>query len=82
MSAKLVKHLFQLDPPTATVLASKLELFGAIFVFLLWLHPHFEDAREYFLAGALVALNPYLIYAHAGYSEPLYFTVACLGFGH
>jgi Mannosyltransferase (PIG-V) len=80
MSAVLLKHLLRLDPDTATVLASKLELFGAIYAFLLWLRPHLEDRSQYFFAGALVAFNPYLIYAHAGYTEPLYFMLACLGF--
>ena len=80
MSAVVLKHMFHIDPPTATVLASKLELFGAIFAFLLWLRPYLDDNNDRFVAGALVALNPYLIYAHAGYSEPLYFTLACLGF--
>ncbi len=80
MSATVLKHAFRMDPITATVLASKLELFGAIFAFVLWLRPYLDNNNERFFAGALVALNPYLIYAHAGYSEPLYFMLACLGF--
>lgn len=80
MSAVVLKHLLRLDPLSATVLASKFELFGAIFAFLLWLRPYVDTDNERFFAGALVALNPYLIYAHAGYSEPLYFLLLCLGF--
>jgi Mannosyltransferase (PIG-V) len=80
MSAAVVEHLLRLDPLSATVLASRLELFGAIFAFLLWLRPYFDNNNERYFAGALVALNPYVIYAHAGYSEPLYFMLACLGF--
>ena len=80
MSAAVLKSVFRVDPFTATVLASKLELFGAIYAFLLWLRPHLSGFQECFFAGSLVALNPYLIYAHAGYSEPLYLMIACLGF--
>ena len=79
-SAAALAQVFRLDPATATVLASKLELFAAIFAFLLWLTPHLENTDEYYLAGALVGLNPYFVYAHTGYSEPLYFALLCLGF--
>lgn len=80
MSAKACAAIFRLKTVAAAVLASKLELFGAILAFLLWLRPYLKNTNDYFFAGALVALNPYLIYAHAGYSEPLYFMLCCLGF--
>ena len=80
MSAVALKTVLRMDSTTATVLASKLELFGAIYAFLLWLRPYLDGFQECFFAGSLVALNPYLIYGHAGYSEPLYVLVACLGF--
>ena len=80
MSAKACAAIFRLKTAAAAVLASKLELFGAILAFLLWLKPYLKNTNDYFFAGALVAFNPYLIYAHAGYSEPLYFMLCCLGF--
>jgi len=80
LTGSACKYLFHLDAHTATVLAAKLEYFTAIFTFLLWMGPRLQGLNERFLAGMLVALNPYLIYGHAGYSEPLYFTLLCLGF--
>ncbi len=80
LSAMAVKHVFHLDPLAASVVAAKIEYLIAIFSFLLWLRPFLESLTEYFLAGSLIALSPYLIYGHAGYSEPLYFALACLGF--
>ncbi len=80
ISAKACQWLLHLDVATATVLASRLEYFTAILSFLVWMRPHLESLNEYFFAAALVALNPYLIYGHAGYTEPLYFTLCCLGF--
>jgi hypothetical protein len=74
------KYIFHRDAHMATVLAAKIEYFTAIFAFLLWMGPHLQSLNERFLAGMLVALNPYLIYGHAGYSEPLYFTLLCFGF--
>jgi hypothetical protein len=80
LTARACKYLFHLDVHTATVLAAKIEFFTAIFAFLLWMGPHLESLNERFLAGMLVAFNPYLIYGHVVYSEPLYFTLLCLGF--
>jgi hypothetical protein len=37
-------------------------------------------ATDRFKAGLLVAFNPYVIYAHAGYAEPLYFGLLALAF--
>ena len=39
-----------------------------------------DDLSEYFIAGGLVAFNPYVVYGHAGYSEALYFALAALAF--
>lgn len=80
LTGNACKHLFHLDAGTATVLASRIEYFAAILAFLLWMSPHLSGLNDRFFAGALVAFNPYLIYGHSGYSEPLYFTVCCLGF--
>jgi hypothetical protein len=80
LSARACQDAFHLDARTGIVLAAKLEYFTAIFAFLLWMSPHLENRNERFLAAMLVAFNPYLVYGHAGYSEPLYFTLLCLGF--
>jgi len=80
LTGSACKHLFHLEAHAATVLAAKIEYFTAILAFLLWMGPRLRTVNERFLAGMLVAINPYLIYGHAGYSEPLYFTLICLGF--
>jgi hypothetical protein len=80
VSALPFRHFFHFSAGTSLVLASKCELFGAILFFLLLLGGELQETREYLMAGSLVAFNPYVIYAHAGYSEPLYFALACLGF--
>jgi hypothetical protein len=36
--------------------------------------------RDCFLAGALVAFNPYVVYGHVGYSEAIYFALAAAAF--
>ena len=38
-----------------------------------------ESFGDVALAGTLVAFNPTIIYAHAGYAEPLYFALAATG---
>ncbi|HTV65640.1 MAG TPA: mannosyltransferase family protein [Bryocella sp.] len=80
LTARACKYALHVEAHTATVLTSKLEFFTAILAFLLWLGPYLETMHDRFLAAMLVAFNPYLIYGHAGYSEPLYFTLLCLGF--
>lgn len=62
------------------VLGSKLALLLAIYGFLLMVRDGTESTADRFRAGSLVALNPYLIYAHAGYAEPLYFGLLALAF--
>ncbi len=62
------------------VLTSKLELLFALYAFLLLVRDQIDTTNEGLLAGSLVAFNPYVIYAHAGYSEPLYFGLITLGF--
>ena len=80
ITIRALEDIVHIDPTTIVVITSKLEFFTAILTFLLWLRPYLEGLKEYFLAAAIVAFNPYLIYGHSGYSEPLYFTVCCLGF--
>ena len=75
-----VVHLFRMEPMRAAVLTSKLFLFTAILSFLWMLGDEISDRGDTVLAATLVAFNPYVIYAHAGYAEPLYFTLAACGF--
>jgi len=70
----------KLSLPGSVVLASKLELLLAIYAFLLMLSDQLETTSDYARAASLVAFNPYLIYAHAGYAEPLYFALIAFGF--
>src|SRR5579884_3135739 len=74
------RHLLGLAPALALVVASRLALFAAILSFLVLVREQAGNHRDRFTAGALVAFNPYVIYAYSGYSEPLYFTVTALGF--
>ena len=73
-------HLLHLEPQRATVLMSKVWLFTAILAFLWMVGDEVSSYGEMLLAAMLVAFNPYVIYAHAGYSEPLYFTLAACAF--
>lgn len=52
----------------------------AIYAFLLLVRDGADSTADRFRAGSLVAFNPYLIYAHAGYAEPLYFALLALAF--
>ncbi len=71
-------YWLKLSLATSLVFASKTALLLALYAFLLMIREHTITNGDRFRAGSLVAFNPYLIYAHAGYSEPLYF--ALLGF--
>lgn len=75
-----VMRLLKMEPMRATVLTSKLFLFTAILSFLWMLGDEVSDHSDAVLAATLVAFNPYVIYAHAGYAEPLYFTLGACGF--
>jgi hypothetical protein len=74
------RHWFKLSANGSVVLTSKLDLLLAIYAFLLLVSDRAEDSTDYFRAGSLVAFNPYVIYAHAGYAEPLYFALIALAF--
>jgi len=62
------------------VVASKVELLLAIYAFLLMFGDEMQTTSDLLKAGSLVAFNPYVIYGHAGYAEPLYFALIALGF--
>ena len=72
-------HTFFTESTHATVFASKFMLFFAILAFLFMVRSVSDGFGDVVLAGALVAFNPAIIYAHAGYAEPLYFALAATG---
>jgi Gpi18-like mannosyltransferase len=76
---KLLAETFGIPAKVALPLTSKLFLWLSILVFMIvarrW-HGH----QAVPLAGALVAFNPYVVYAHAGYTETLYFCLTALAF--
>jgi hypothetical protein len=80
LTAYPLRYWFKLSPSGSLVLASKLELLLAIYAFILLVSDRAETSADYFRAGSLVAFNPYIIYAHAGYAEPLYFALIALAF--
>ena len=73
-------HWFKLSAPLSMVLASKAALLLAIYSFMLMVRDMTDNVGDRFLAGSLVAFNPYLIYGHAGYAEPLFFALLTLAF--
>lgn len=80
MSAYPLHKWLKLSSYGSLVLASKLELLLAIYAFMLMLTKEAQTTTELFRAGSLVAFNPYVIYAHSGYAEPLYFALIALAF--
>src|SRR5271157_2657201 len=70
----------KLSLPLSLVLTAKLELLLAIYAFMLMFADELQTTADYWRAGSLVAFNPYIVYAHAGYAEPLYFALTALGF--
>jgi hypothetical protein len=80
MTAFPLHKWFRLSLPGSLVAASKLELLLAIYAFMLMFGDELQSKAEFFRAGSLVAFNPYVIYAHAGYAEPLYFAFIALAF--
>lgn len=77
--AMIVKNIFGVATHIALVLTSKLFLLLGLFAFMK-LVEHELGGKYVFLAGILVAFNPYIIYAHAGYTETLYFFFSASAF--
>ena len=73
-------HWLKLSLSWSLVLSSKFELLLAIYGFLWMLGDELECTADCFRAGSLVAFNPYLIYAHGGYAEPIYFALLAFAF--
>jgi len=80
LTAYPLQHWLGLPAAVSLVVASKLALLLAIYAFLLLVGAETGSIAERIFSGSLVAFNPYVIYAHAGYAEPLYFAVLALGF--
>jgi len=73
-------HWFKLSYRTSMVFASRGTLLLAIFGFVLMARDPGDSTADHFRTGSLVAFNPYVIYAHAGYAEPLYFALFCFAY--
>lgn len=73
-------QVLKLQPGLAAVIGSKIALYLAIVAFLFLVRSEESDLETCVLAATLVAFNPYVIYAHGGYAEPLYFALAALAF--
>ncbi len=80
LSAAPLKYVLHLSSALALIVASKCTLYASILCFLLMVREELNSTYDYLMAGSLVAFNPYVIYAHVGYSEPLYFALAALAF--
>jgi len=80
LSAFPFRHFLRLSTLLSLVVASKCALYAAILSFLLMVRERSSTLSETFFAGGLVAFNPYVLYAHVGYSEPLYFALASIAF--
>ena len=77
--ARGVAHLTQAGTMVSLVLTSRIMYAVSIVLFMLLLR-RLMDARAALLGGAVLAFNPYLVYGHVGYSEPLYFALTAAGF--
>lgn len=77
LAAYPLHYWARLPVGVSLVITSKLALLLAIYAFILLVQ---DEGDERVFAGSLVAFNPYVIYAHAGYAEPLYFALLALAF--
>jgi hypothetical protein len=75
-----LRNLLHLSSALALIVVSKCTLYASILFFMLMVRDELNSTHDYIVAGSLVAFNPYIIYAHVGYSEPLYFALGALGF--
>ena len=74
-----LKQLLVLNASIALIVTSKIFFLLSIMVFMLFVK-HQLGEKAMMSAGLMVAFNPYLIYAHAGYNETLYFFLTTLAF--
>ena len=72
--SKCLVVIFQIESTTSLIIISKFFLFLSIFVFIYFISLHYSEINiSPWIPGILVALNPYSIYGHSGYSESVYF---------
>ena len=74
-----VKFLLHVSPPSALVITSKAFLLLSLFAFIRIIEQEAEP-NSGLLAGSVLAFNPYIIYAHVGYTEPMYFFLCTMAF--
>lgn len=77
--ARGVMWLLPLSAETTLIALGKLLLLANIYAFIKLLRQTLPEVRADW-AGGLVALNPFVIYMHAGYTESLYFLLLTLAF--
>ena len=74
-----VKFLLHVSPPSALVITSKAFLLLSLFAFIRIIEQEAQP-NSGLLAGSVLAFNPYIIYAHVGYTEPMYFFLCTMAF--
>jgi hypothetical protein len=74
-----VKFLLHVSPQSALVITSKAFLLLSLFAFIKIIKQE-VDPNSGLLAGFVLAFNPYIIYAHVGYTEPMYFFLCTMAF--
>lgn len=77
--AAAVRAVFGIPPDLALVVTGKLAFLFSIMAFLKMCHVYDRDANLAVCGGVLVA-SPYAIYAHTGYTEPLFLLLTCMTF--
>ncbi len=74
-----VKLLLHVPPQSALLITSKAFLLLSLFAFIRIIEQEVEP-NSGLLAGFVLAFNPYIIYAHVGYTEPMYFFLCTMAF--
>lgn len=77
MLSAFTQLLTDLSTPLAVVLTAKALWLPAIWAFLA-LQSRYRPEIPYWVAAAVIALNPASIYGNTGYTEPLYILLSCL----
>ena len=74
-----LKLLLHVSPQSALVITSKVFLLLSLFAFVKIVEQEIGP-NSGLLAGFVLAFNPYIIYAHVGYTEPMYFFLTTVAF--
>lgn len=77
--AKFISLLAEISAPLSLIIASKLFLFFSLWTFIALAEEELGGESK-LIAGFVLAFNPYIVYAHAGYTETLYFFLTTLAF--